>query len=755
MPEYHQVAGDAVSCDDLTLPRARDFAVLVRDGASPHVALVSCHRLANGTELVACDVRPTVPQRPRVAIAKTERILVGFRVDDGWYPDVRALRVDFPRACVLHLNLVPATEPASLCLFVQSWKDIRLRLTANELLHRVQTWLNDTADGSLHREDQPLEPFFLTGPAQTPVIVSGGLTDAIFKGASSLELGIARHGEDFVFIQTRLDAVRRVDRQLAPALVVPLISKPHEHCILYSTPGNFAELGSQLEAIGIDLLGSVQTELLKHQHAGTLKRFGFLVLLLLFRRQRSADSEPESELAAFFCHGNPKEGLQGVARELGLSGTGDVTKRGEDLNVHHMAIRYELSPARAAAYSGVEALDIPLVGIGAGAIGSQVILQSAQGGLARWTVVDNDILLPHNLVRHGLRADWLGAPKAAGVAFEVNNMFEAPTATGIVADFQDTGGETAALAQALASAAAVVDMSASVSVARDLARDETFAARRCSMFCSPSGRDFVFLGESGSRTLRLDQLEAQYFRAVASDDRLAEHLAGGSTIGSCRDITSRVPQSLMGLHAATGVRALRTWLEQDSATVRLVCANDQDLALSDVRLELGEAVVAGNLGGWSVQTDSQFLDEVREQRRRSLPNETGGVLLAQVDVQRRVLYVCHHIPAPPDSQRQPTMYIRGSEGLKQAYDEILRRTQNNLVYVGEWHSHPDRCACSPSMDDIVAGAWLAEKTREGSLPGIMLIVGDREQTCWMLCSRDDARSPAELEFVRLRGTVVQ
>jgi integrative and conjugative element protein (TIGR02256 family) len=124
------------------------------------------------------------------------------------------------------------------------------------------------------------------------------------------------------------------------------------------------------------------------------------------------------------------------------------------------------------------------------------------------------------------------------------------------------------------------------------------------------------------------------------------------------------------------------------------------------------------------------------QRERSLPHETGGVLLAHFDVQRHNVYVCHQIPAPPDSVKQPTVYIRGSEGLSSEYDRIRKATGNGLAYIGEWHSHPDGAACSPSEDDILAGAWLAQETRLTSMPGLMLIVGQCDATCWMLCQRD-------------------
>ena len=51
-----------------------------------------------------------------------------------------------------------------------------------------------------------------------------------------------------------------------------------------------------------------------------------------------------------------------------------------------------------------------------GALGSQIAINLAREGAFSWTVVDSDYLLPHNLARHALLTDELGAPKALALA---------------------------------------------------------------------------------------------------------------------------------------------------------------------------------------------------------------------------------------------------------------------------------------------------------------------------------------------------
>ncbi|MBX3109938.1 MAG: Mov34/MPN/PAD-1 family protein [Fimbriimonadaceae bacterium] len=731
--------------EQLSLARARDLARLVNDGISPFVRLLECRRQVDGRETVLLEVEATVSQRPKISIERVERISVTFRPNDDWYPDIRALRMDFPRRSVLHLNLVPAEESASLCLFELPWNDIKLRLTANELLFRLQTWLSDSASGSLHRGDQPLEPPYFYGAPLSHLILSPRVGSSLQARSQPVLLDVSVHHPHITFIQNR-DG-RRCNAETPQSLLVAVQSRPHEHCVLFNTPKTFKDLNEQFAEVGINLAEAVQLALLKEESKGDahFTRFGSLIVVAALLRQRSADSTPETHYVAFLCTPENKDaGVVGVARALGLRG--GTANDGETVQVFQLAVRPELTPDQAALYSGHEPITAPFVAIGAGAIGSQILNIAVRGGMPNWAVIDNDILLPHNLVRHTLGGEWLGVPKAIAVSAEINNLFDEESVTPVVADFQNLGEAEVQVKDALSKAAAVLDLSASVSVARDLALNDSFEAKRASIFVSPSGRDLVFIGEDSGRRWRLDRLEAQYYRAVAEESSLSGHLLGAQTVGSCRHVTSKVPQELMGLHASQSVRLLRRWLKDGGPLLTVLSTNREDESCRQTRIELGEPIYVNPPGEWKIETDTKFLAALFEQRAAHLPNETGGVLLGQIDVQRRVMYVCHQIPAPPDSKHQPTMYIRGNEGLAAAYEEVQKRTMGQLVYLGEWHSHPDRVPCKPSVDDILAGGWLAEKTRENSLPGLMLIVGEEEQTCWVLCSQQTAESPSILQF---------
>jgi hypothetical protein len=111
-------------------------------------------------------------------------------------------------------------------------------------------------------------------------------------------------------------------------------------------------------------------------------------------------------------------GVLANSKAAGVAGADDVFVRAvpegtpspADIKIEpaqaHLAFDREL----AAAVAGHTAPDRRrAVLVGGGALGSQIAMNMAREGAFSWTVVDSDYLLPHNLARHALLTDELGA----------------------------------------------------------------------------------------------------------------------------------------------------------------------------------------------------------------------------------------------------------------------------------------------------------------------------------------------------------
>jgi integrative and conjugative element protein (TIGR02256 family) len=143
-------------------------------------------------------------------------------------------------------------------------------------------------------------------------------------------------------------------------------------------------------------------------------------------------------------------------------------------------------------------------------------------------------------------------------------------------------------------------------------------------------------------------------------------------------------------------------------------------------------VYRASLGGWSLVIAGSLLRRLGDLRGAKLPNETGGVLIGAYDLVRRIVYAVDTIASPPDSRERPTLYIRGCEGLAARVEEIVRRTDGQLEYIGEWHSHPDGHTCDSSDKDVNVFAWIRNHMADAGLPALMAIAGQGGRSRWFL-----------------------
>jgi integrative and conjugative element protein (TIGR02256 family) len=255
------------------------------------------------------------------------------------------------------------------------------------------------------------------------------------------------------------------------------------------------------------------------------------------------------------------------------------------------------------------------------------------------------------------------------------------------------------------------------------------------LLLNPSGTDVVLLVEDLERKTTLDVLEMQYYRSLIHESALTNHLQQADSrvryARSCRDLSSSIPQDLVALHAAIMSRALRTVVSDAKARIAIWQTDSTELSTTIHRIDLSQKIEQP-IGDWMMCTDQYLLDKIWQMRAEKLPNETGGVLIGSFDMQRKMVYIVDLLPSPPDSTEWPTVYIRGCKGLTQDVGEIERLTAGMLGYVGEWHSHPRYCGCSPSQDDRRAFRWLTRSMNTAGFPALMLIVGDDKQYCWYL-----------------------
>lgn len=695
----------------------------------PYAVLTGVSR--DGThDLLDIELDIEVDQRRRVPICSKEPIQIVFMTnDDSWPPRVLSRREDFPVGMV-HTNLDrDGGGGLCLCIWEEGWFDLATNLTGQALIERIRAWFASMSAGTIHNDEQFLEPLIHTS-SNTLIIPSGELhgpwqISGAFDHTGCITLSMSKEkpaepsqSESFAIYSPRLPG--QIHRGLA------------------RTPYDLGALQRLCLDLGFNLVSDLEKWLLKAPQLEQA-RSRLPLLIITVPKRRIADG-PDEQLEVW-CYT-----LAGTVAELGElldvtiteEQTGLTTAKlfGDASKADLSAIRMDpwrvvqrLDRSAARYFSGTSRTkDAPLLAIGAGAIGSNVSMIATRSGLGPWVVVDGDLTLPHNTVRQVQRNAAVGYPKAVAHQFDLDAVFEEGGNTSISADVFKPGVDANRLESALRNSEIAVDFSASPAVLSWLSDQP--ANRAVSAFFGPDGSDLVVLAESSSREIRLDEIEAQYFWAVATHEELTGHLSAARMdriryANACQDLSRPLPP--WQLHTLCGLAAgrLAQVMEEDGASFRVWRLKADSGAVDSVCLPV-YPVSRFNSGEMRVTVSHDAVQTMRELRLQSGANETGGVLLGTFDLVRNVVHVVAALPAPPDSKQTPTFFIRGIKDLRPRIERLAEASAGRLHYIGEWHSHTGCVPARPSDDDEVVFAHLKDHIGPAGSPYVMAICGERD-----------------------------
>jgi len=554
--------------------------------------------------------------------------------------------------------------------------------------------------------------------------------------------GYSGHNFTFVTRQKGTDFQNIYDcRYIAFVVDTP----PQTHGPIVYHPENLLQLQDLMTTMGADLMMNLKNNIRDWIINKNHDREAIVLVILRIPIRRSDNDLPEQ----VYVHAlHMDSNVFNLGKSLGLvdeidGNCGIIV--GEKLNIFestNVAVSplnpiTDLSCQHAQILTGTQNLsNFQILSIGAGALGSQVLNNLIRCGFGIWTVIDNDTLLPHNLARHSLPRIYVGTKKSVAFAHFMNSLYEdGPIVHSIDEDVLNDP-ITEHFSIKLNTADICIDFSASVAVARWLALDATGNARRISVFLNPQGTDAVLMAEDHARLMRLDHIEAQYYRALILQKELAGHLQNNDEQmwygRTCRDVTSFVSQDLISIFSGIASSAIKDTISNTESRLN-IWQTTINQSVSYLSIELAEPVEF-KFDDWQIISDKQMLSRLFDLRQRALPNETGGVLVGYPDHLHKILYVVHALPSPSDSEEWPTSYIRGCVGLKEEIEVISHNTANVVGYLGEWHSHPDESSCKPSQADFMFLSWLEKQMFLDGMPGLMAIVCDNNRISWHIGS---------------------
>lgn len=710
-----------------------------------------CEGYLNDNEAIVLNMQVGVPSRSPFGVLEQEKVAICVPANNPRKLQAFSLRKDFPS--LPHLSASYKDTPRSLCLFDVPQMDRVYNETYVDFLLRVKKWLDRAAAGDLHLAEQAMEPFVLESLGY--VVISAEAEKRIIEGAPAFDIFVSKYVPANKFSVTYIEIhPSRDEASESPVVALPIKGRPSSDQCINCLPRDYLELADLLrEKLDIDL----DREILKlvsntyekwrrkeHREKKLLNRG--VVLAICIPRLNYKGIPSGHEIRAFHL----SKPLWFLGKALGCVLVQQEKKNKEPTFVFKdrlarkeddlkeiipvpFAVVQPFSRDLAKSMAGltIDISDIRMSAIGLGALGSQVVLNLSRQGFAGWRLVDDDLLLPHNFARHGLSAGFRGQSKAAALAIEIGLILDKAAVKAYDQNFHNLRD----VRKEILNTSAIVDFSASYSVFMDLCCERK-RSRALSVYFSNGGFTSVLLSEDRERKIRLDDIDLQLKIQALTNPLIGtiyRRREGNQLVysTSCNSQTAVMPQDLVSIHAGIITRQIKGSIFSNDAKVFVNVISEEHFGVKVEQFSPCEVTVK-EAGPWELRISQLALTEMSEHRRLKLPNETGGVLIGWISSYNKIIYVGKALPAPEDSVERPYYFIRGKKGLYAEVQRMRKASNDDLRYVGEWHTHSIGSSVRQSPDDLKSMAKLSGTMLEEGLPGVMLILADdNELGCYV------------------------
>lgn len=713
--DYAEPSNEELKIDDLKNDQSKQIVSSIPAFGNT-IKLLGLSNGNNQQEYIFINILPDIPNNPINDISHEENIVVITSADKRDLPKVYTLRKDFPLG-LPHTNITKDERPVSLCLFEESFEELKHNWSGSFFLQSIKNWLELTAINALHREDQHLEPF---------IIGSGGMI-----------LGNNTHK---FFDKLSGDFYRSTNNPIKKSFHKVFVSlTPLENGVVHQNVDDLFDLIELFNSKGINFKNFLKPRILELAESGLIlnnKNQDFWRATLLINvkipiiRDRE-QTEPSFVSFKVDCSLGEILNLYGFII-LGTKNIQHTTEKFFEKQLRAIKVEIlnpipDLDVESARVYSGIKNtsfIDSKISLIGLGALGSQFFMNLTRNGFGCWNLIDKDVLLPHNFIRHAstnIRKDT-AINKANALSKQANELLSDQSfSEAFPLDVFSLDKKI------LTKSDIIIDMSTSIGVERYLA-NEIEGSRKLSSFLNPSGTDLVMLTEDEKGNSPLDILEVQYYKELIQSSDLEDHLEFEQTdkiryARGCRDMTTKIPQENLSIFSGIASKNFKKKILNSFAGIEIWRLDEyHSIKHFNFPIDTWQTEV---INDWTILINkTNLLNEISEHRNTKLPNETGGVLIGTVDTFYKKIYLTNTLLSPKDSIERPTLFIRGIHGVSDELNRINQITNQNLKYIGEWHSHPKHCSLNMSKDDQIQFAELTREAEFIGQPALMLILGD-------------------------------
>lgn len=661
---------------------------------------------------------PSLGNLEGLDIRRVEPIVLVFDLVDYPYsaPKVFTDRLDFPQNNLAHLYIAVRNRPPALCYVRGDCDEWYANKRIEDLIVRISNWLRDAAVGELTEDGEEFDPLRLEGYSGTIVYDYDTVIDAVI-------------GKSKLFS----------DKHMHVAMALFERPKQTEQCtykfIKLLTSGNVLEaikdFDEELKKNREDItrknyhygyiIGSEEGVVSNDYHVNLPKNWEEFKLFCNFYRVDY--NSLESCIATYdgntFVHFPVIVGIRRPRPVIGYSSniefinfrfwvnTDDV-KDGVIVNnipIDIFSHNQPLTLNQASRISNCKIdFKIRTVVFGCGALGSKIIMHLARAGYTNLTLVDPDVISSHNLVRHALNGEDVGANKAIALAERINTIFPHETTNAIGLSGLKKG--TIDKGDFFEIHNWVLDFTASEAFFNKLSTAQSMNKRNVA---SASISDFGNLGilykEGESRNPRIDDLQAYLYSLSAHDEKISNWLQREQQANSNYNVTVRVgigcnsettilADDKISTHASYFSGVLKREITASSQVGKIYLnrideSQDYNIETQIISVPRFEVLKASNDPSWMTRFSDQVVQKIRQEFFIGGENEAGGVLVGFCNYKTKTIHVLDSIRAPLDSKADPMNFIRGHKGLPEDIMKLNNNSAGQIGYIGEWHSHPE------------------------------------------------------------------
>ncbi|UEG49364.1 ThiF family adenylyltransferase [Ferruginibacter lapsinanis] len=667
---------------------------------------------------IAIPVVFTVPIPPMgtvndIDIRSEEPILIKFSLTQypNIIPRILSNRKDFPKKYLSHLYASEnETEPARLCLVRNDPNEWFSNKTTHDLLAVTEQWLFKAAIGKLVDDGDEFDPIRLESykgyhiykydmlnrivsenlrfTSENPfAILLGYVYKDDYQNVHSLtyrSLSLI----PFISIATTLEAIKKINTKLEDKIeAFPLFSiliwkedNAIESDYYTELPKNYDELKLYFQARSIDINDLITN----YRNIDLHLRNGIPVIYAIKRPKKIIGYDGDYEFINFLISA-------GELKKNKIPGSAKVSIQS------HIE---PFSKALAEKVSG-EKRNSKSFYVGAGSLGSKIIIHDARSGKMDIGVIDSDDFLQHNLTRHALYNGKIGLNKANAVIKEIKDLFESDSTNGFVAyDYKIHNISD----EILNNYDWLIDTTASNNVLNWLVQKEVpenLSIARCEIV--NDGKLGLLYIEGANRNPRIDDLVSlAYYEAVKNPifedwrKRDSEREVTNLSVGlGCSSSTTIMPDDIISLHSSIFSKVLHNESDkQNISDLGLMYASifdNEGLPIIKSESQLVEPfdIYSCNVGSkWELRMLPGLKDKFFQLCKEKGDIETGGVLIGVSNYKTKTIHVFDIIQEPQDSKGSCNGFIRGVKGLPEQVEYIKQKTGQVIGYVGEWHTHP-------------------------------------------------------------------